>query len=261
MGMISDFYIIIIFLRDYFKNGFMTTTNKLLVALCASNSFFALVSATNLTISSLWPHIYTDYYVIFILINMFSKTSSAWITASLCVFYFIKIINFSSGPLAWIKMKINILVPWLIFFSEVLALTCSSLSTLPSVIKEVPLLHSSNSTSGTKLTRFISISFIAFFLPFIAMLLTTFITAVSLYLHIRRMEKNMAASNGLLSHQRVVWGMVRLLLSDAVILVALFFYICHFLAPQSYGFWVVMMILCSFPLLQSALLILVKPSN
>ncbi|KAG8430491.1 hypothetical protein GDO86_020494, partial [Hymenochirus boettgeri] len=268
-GLLTNVYIASVPLYDYFKKANLSTSDKLIVALCVSNVYCALLNGVFLLTINMWPDINTDINImgIFMTLQIFGISSSVWITVCLCLFYFIKIINFSSGPLGWMKMKINVVVPWLIVLSEVVALGCSLLTRIPSVIKEfyynysLDYFQTLNVTSRPNVIpiHYMSIYIIGLFVPLLTMLVITFVTAGSLYLHIRRMKKNMGTSSNSAAHQSVVWTMIRLLILYTAILVASLLYTLKIFTSTNFAFFTILMILYSFPLVASVILILGNP--
>ncbi|KAE8578515.1 hypothetical protein XENTR_v10023613, partial [Xenopus tropicalis] len=265
-GAFTNAYISFVILLDYFKTQTMSTSNKILLALSLSNVFLSLILFVS-AVSVFWPEIYADYYVkayIFALL-LFGICSSVWNTTCLCVFYFLKIINFGSGILAFFKIKINVMVPWFIFFSEALSLGCSFITLLPSVnspgsSSNTSLVYSLNSTSVdiASIPGFMKVTFIVAFVPLLIMLVTTFSTMGSLYLHSRRME-NTGTSSSVAPHRSAVFMMAWLLLLYAVVFVALFTYFFKLFDSKSFGYWITYMLLYSFTLVQSIVLILGNP--
>ncbi|OCT61880.1 hypothetical protein XELAEV_18047910mg [Xenopus laevis] len=243
----------------------MSTSNKILVALSLSNVYLSLMLFIS-TVSVFLPLINADSvngYISALL--MFGICSSTWITTCLCVFYFLKIIDFSSGLLACFKLKINIIVPWFIFFSEVVSLGCSFLTLLPSVTSpgsstNTSLFYPVNSTSEELINSpgFMKVTFFAVFVPMLIMIVTTFSTIGSLFLHSRRME-NTGTSSSLTPHRNAACMMAWLLLLYTVIFVVLFTYFFKLFDQQSFGYKITFNLIYLFTLVQSVVLIIGNP--
>ncbi|KAE8578516.1 hypothetical protein XENTR_v10023614 [Xenopus tropicalis] len=239
-GAFTNAYISSVILLDYFKTKMMSSSNKILLALSLSNGcILALL--------------------------IFGISSTAWITTCLCVFYFVKIINFSSGLFAWFKLKIDIIVPWLILVSEVVSLGCSFLTLLPSVNIQEPssnssMFYSLNSTSGATgiSADFIKVTFITVCVPLLIMIVTTFPTIRTLYLHSRRM-KNTGTSSSLAPHQSAVFMMAWLLFLYTVFFVVLFTGFIQSFTPPSFAYWMTYNLIYVATLVQSVVLILGNP--
>ncbi|NXX49920.1 TA2R9 protein, partial [Tricholaema leucomelas] len=60
--------------------------------------------------------------------RIFCNCSNMWVSASLCVFYCLKIANFQHTFFIYLKVKIDRIVPWLFFVSVLLSLVMSTLS-------------------------------------------------------------------------------------------------------------------------------------
>ncbi|XP_068103361.1 uncharacterized protein [Hyperolius riggenbachi] len=96
-------------------------------------------------------------YIIIQALEPYGINATVWLTCILCVFHFIKIVQFSSRFLSWLKMKIDALVPWLIMVVELMTLGFSFLVeivwSLHSVIIIISL-SSSNETENDSLPEF-----------------------------------------------------------------------------------------------------------
>uniref|UniRef100_A0A6I8PQA3 Taste receptor type 2 n=1 Tax=Xenopus tropicalis TaxID=8364 RepID=A0A6I8PQA3_XENTR len=266
-GAFTNAYITLVILFDYFQTKIMSASNKVLVALSLSNVYVSLILSVNSIISFFWPQMYAEPYVkgYILALLIFGIASCAWTTTCLCVFYFVKIINFSSRLLTSFKMRINILVPWLILFSEVVSLGCSFLTLLPYANSLEPssnttLFYSVNSTSGVSgiYTGFMKVTFVAVSLPLLIIFVTTFSTIGSLYLHSRRMEST-GTTNSVTPHRSAVCMMAWLLLLYTVIFVVLFSYFLHPISPPSFGYWMSYNLIYVFTLVQSVVLIQGNP--
>ncbi|KAG8433583.1 hypothetical protein GDO86_017771 [Hymenochirus boettgeri] len=234
VGSFMNSYVVFVLLLDYFKRRKMSTIDKILVALSISNIYFACIMCVNLLTSTLWVQIYSNLHIkqIIFVLTMDAIVSSTWLTACLCVFYFMKIKTFSSGLLVWMKMKISTIIPWFLLFSEVISLGCSFLTMLPSVIGQRPLdntsfVYSVNKTSEASGANygFMTIAFFSVCVPLLTIIGTTVSTVFSLYLHSRRMEKNMGSSNNVAAHRSVVWMMTHLLFLYIIIYLVMFVWV------------------------------------
>ncbi|NP_001165490.1 taste 2 receptor member 8 [Xenopus tropicalis] len=266
-GAFTNAYITFVILLDYFKTKMMSSSNKILLALSLSNGYFSFLLFVCSIISFVWPHIATNNYIkgCILALLIFGISSTAWITTCLCVFYFVKIINFSSGLFAWFKLKIDIIVPWLILVSEVVSLGCSFLTLLPSVNIQEPssnssMFYSLNSTSGATgiSADFIKVTFIAVCVPLLIMIVTTFPTIRTLYLHSRRM-KNTGTSSSLAPHQSAVFMMAWLLFLYTVFFVVLFTGFIQSFTPPSFAYWMTYNLIYVATLVQSVVQILGNP--
>ncbi|OCT61878.1 taste receptor type 2 member 123 [Xenopus laevis] len=266
-GAFTNAYISFVILLDYFKTQTMSTVNKILVALSLSNAYFSLVLFFSSIFSFVWPHINTDPYIkgFILALLIYGISSSAWITTCLCVYYFLKITSFRSGLLACFKLKIDIIVPWFILFSEVVSLGCSFLTLLPSDNSQgsswnASLFYSLNTTSGaiTTSNRFMKVTFIVICVPLLIMIVTTFPTIGSLYLHSRRME-NTGTSTSLAPHRNAVCMMAWLLFLYTTVFVVFFTDFIQLFSPLSFAYWMTYNLMYLSTLVQSAVLILGNP--
>ncbi|XP_077306179.1 taste receptor type 2 member 119-like [Lithobates pipiens] len=114
-GLCSSAFIIFYLMLTSFKERKVTPCNCILIALSISNfSFTVFVCVFSLGIF-VWPWLFDISNVYYVLIPLTcSICSSTWLTSILCFFYFIKILQFKPGFFAWVKMRIDTMVPWLI---------------------------------------------------------------------------------------------------------------------------------------------------
>ncbi|OCT64604.1 taste receptor type 2 member 40 [Xenopus laevis] len=264
-GTFINAFIITILLHGYFRKQKMSDNDKILITLSIKNIYSPLVCSAALILFFVWPQINNEIYAMFgiFMLTIFSTISMFWLTACLCVFYFIKIVNFSCGILLWAKMKIRIVVPWLIFFSELVSLCWTFFTMLPLVNDKQSSQNSSSFFSGNTTSEANAAIFdlicIAVSLPLLIIIITTFSTAGSLYLHRRRMEKNIGASSSLKAHESAVWMMTHLLLLYTLVLVVQSLHFSGVFVPLSFGYCLNYIILFCFPLVQSVLLIKSNP--
>ncbi|XP_075421235.1 taste receptor type 2 member 9-like [Ascaphus truei] len=234
-------------------------------ALGLSNAGHSCICGLFTFSSFLYPQIFMVDYVyeaVYALSN-FSGLSSSWLTACLCLFYFVKIIHFKSGPLAWLKMKIDTVLPWLILVAEVISFTCSLPGLWVPTIKcpknyttDLTGHISSNATEIQQDTMDMVSSLIpSILLPFLIVLGTTICIMWSLCRHTRQMEQNMAVGSSSLNvHRRAAGTMMGLLL------LYLSFYVVQFLLTigilTGAEYWGIIIILLAFSPVESVLLIL-----
>ncbi|KAM5152734.1 taste receptor type 2 member 39-like [Mantella aurantiaca] len=197
----------------------------------------------------------------------FLFTTSMWLTASLCFFYYVKIQTFTSDFLSRLKTKISSLVPWMIFMSVALSCFSSSLTIIQFVVdntfsESVPVVHSINMSgpyrsSAGVFDENLYTSFICSFIPFLISVVTTASTTFSLHLHRLTMRKNKTPSSSqgrVNTYEDTIRIMIRLLIFYAMTYVVLFLFYFNTFAPYSVGFWVFLVIMCAYSPTQSILL-------
>uniref|UniRef100_A0A8C5WCV5 Taste receptor type 2 n=1 Tax=Leptobrachium leishanense TaxID=445787 RepID=A0A8C5WCV5_9ANUR len=262
-GVCANVFIIFVILYGFHKKHYLSTSYKILLALCFSNVIYAFVTATNLYITFYWPGIYsvqTHTYIIFSL-GSFCFTSCAWLTSCLCIFYFFKIINFSSRFLTQVKMKIDTYVPGLILAVELVSLgsgfSSMSLYIIPISPRNAAVNSSTNGTLGSTDTGQAMLwpSFIPMGIPLMVGFVATFYVFRYIKLHSHRMKAGSIGCDSLKAHQTAANTMLRLLVFCLIMYVALCGFCFGIFPPLSAGNWLVAIINLSFTPVQSFLLI------
>ncbi|XP_040211698.1 taste receptor type 2 member 4-like [Rana temporaria] len=265
IGTFTNIFIIFRIFLTYWKHQHVSGCEKIIAALSVSNLGYTYAMFTNILVFTIWPDLLSiaQVYDSLFVFTFFIVITSAWLTASLCFYYYVKINHFSSDLLSRLKPKINSLASWMIVLSVLLSLLCSSLNLLQIIVKEdtqsvistfgnTSQVSTSLLTSDTKLY----IAFVSSFIPFFISVFTTASTAWSLHLHKLKMAKNRTAStNGnVRKYEGAVKIMVCLLAFYALIYVTLCLFYFNVFTIYSRGFWVFLIIICSSSPLQSILL-------
>uniref|UniRef100_A0A8C5QG84 Taste receptor type 2 n=1 Tax=Leptobrachium leishanense TaxID=445787 RepID=A0A8C5QG84_9ANUR len=208
----------------------------------------------------------TNTFIV-IFMTVFSIVSCALHTLCLCFFHFIKIVNFSTPFLSWVKTRITAVVSWLILVSEVVSVGSSMFITLEFVSKHdvnvnvSTVVPSNGSQSREDTLSYISYTFVVIFLPLILGIVIICWTIAHLKRHGRRMKVTMGASGSasLKSHQTAANTMIRLLTLYAFIYIDMVIFCFDVFPIKSVGYWFSVLILISFTPAQSVLLITGNP--
>ncbi|XP_066445257.1 taste receptor type 2 member 9-like [Eleutherodactylus coqui] len=179
---------------------------------------------------------------------------SLWWASVLCVFYCVKITNYSNTFFMRLKMKISTMIPWLLLISLVI----SFISSLPYIrfIYYLPIVNGTNDgiMKVNLVNMFIIIS-TGSVIPFVLCCMAIYLTVVSLLRHTRNMNSR---DSGFSDAQRdihlsVIRNMVSLLLLYAL------YFVTYVMIPifieLKYNLSVSFIFLCAFPNLHSASLI------
>ncbi|XP_056392750.1 taste receptor type 2 member 8-like [Hyla sarda] len=203
IGFLFSFFLIICLYVIGFQKKNMMTYVKILIPLNVSNISFTFFLASNFIIGFLWPEVYTKTSLIqpISYMTMYSITSSLWLSAVLCVFYFMKIVPSQPGVLITLKRRIDAVVLWLIILSEVVSLGQGFLAIF---LANVPTYHKNTSITMSELmeeTKAKSWNFLITFLlinslPFLVIIMTTIGSAGLLSLYNHQVQKNMTTTSG-----------------------------------------------------------------
>ncbi|XP_077305986.1 taste receptor type 2 member 39-like [Lithobates pipiens] len=204
-------------------------------------------------------------YIYFYLL-LFTISLCTWLTASLAFFYFIKISNFESGFLSWVKKRITSLIPWILLGDLLVSLINSLLSSLYFIFsgtlsgnttEDSPLMVSILSESGS---TFINTSIINTILPFFLMFTTTFSTVLTLKKHRNRMKDvQTSGDEGWRSYEKVVCRMTQSLFVYGIFYALMIIFYFSVIKQMESGFLLLLLVLNAFISVQAVLLILANP--
>ncbi|KAM5152762.1 taste receptor type 2 member 4-like [Mantella aurantiaca] len=267
-GMFMYLFVTCVLYCDFIKTKTLSSSYKIVLCLSVSNLCYGVVLLVvlldfvySLGISSM----YTAYIYVYMLLLTIS--SCAWLSASLGLFYFVKISSFESGCFSWMKRNIGSIVPWMLLGNLPVSLINSALSSLFFVFSP-KLSHNTTdgamsliSTFSQSSTAFIHSAIANSIGPFSVLFFTTLYSAVFLKKHSQRMKKSVQMPNSeqLRSYDKVVWRMTQSLLFYGIyyiVMVTVYFVI---ITQLEFGFWLSFLILALFPVVQSVLLVIANP--
>ncbi|XP_056392749.1 taste receptor type 2 member 8-like [Hyla sarda] len=269
VGFLFSFFIIIFLYVKVFQKKNMMTYIKILIPLNVSNISFTCMLAFNFIIGFLWPEAYTKTIVIQTLsyMTLYSITSSLWLSAVLCVFYFMKIVPSQPGVLITLKRRIDAVVLWLIILSEVVSLAGSFLSLLPSHSQTIQR-NSSITTSElmeetkAKSLKFVIIVLLLNSLPFLVIIMTTIgsIGLLSLYNH--QVQKNVMTTSGntrVRDYGAAIQTMIGLLVFYVLLFLCIILSMLNVFSYWDIGYWLCVIFVFSNTTILPALLIYGNP--
>ncbi|OCT61883.1 hypothetical protein XELAEV_18047913mg [Xenopus laevis] len=265
LGILTSMFIMSVNFQSWIKGQNLNPTDLLNVALAFCNMVFSVSNYAFITcifFITCWVFEYQVYVENYCF--AYSLFCNSWLSSCLCFFYFVKVNNFKPGYLAWLKLRINTLVPRLILGTQVFSVLNSLLyllgfsdenvenSAVPLVTNQTAII----TDYRTCIYFYIFLLFINCCIPFLIILVTTSLNISSLYNHICRMQKNLGEFGGpsMKIHQRTVLTMTLLLI----------FYMLFYAVVLGYSFflntelfiWVYYTALSFFPPLQSIILIM-----
>ncbi|XP_069461365.1 taste receptor type 2 member 40-like [Ambystoma mexicanum] len=127
IGLAGNVHIVVVYLLDWAKRKSLASSEKILCFVGVSNIALAFVLTTDNVFYYTWRGFYSLHssLVAFFVVQMFLFFCSLWLTAWLCVFYCLKVVNFSHPALLRVKPRISSMVPWLLLVSVVVSLVTS----------------------------------------------------------------------------------------------------------------------------------------
>ncbi|KAM4618020.1 taste receptor type 2 member 8-like [Discoglossus pictus] len=262
-GIIISGFIVYVNILDWIKQKTLRSCDQILLALGLCNVLYPCLSGFLINMSILCPYITSAiFYQCFNVLSVSTILSSSWLTALLCLFYCLKIVNFRSGLLVQLKKKIDVMVPWLILAAALVSVFCS----IPGIFSYSYQLSINDTTSITPniTTGFVihkdSMQTLTPLLPNILIPLmivtgTTVCIIWSLILHTRTMKQNLGEATGLEIHKRAAWTMLCLLLLYLIFYQSKVLIILRGLKSLSMEYFVMLMLVFAFSPVQSVVLI------
>ncbi|XP_056343871.1 taste receptor type 2 member 41-like [Oenanthe melanoleuca] len=123
-GMWINAFIVCVLCIGWVRKKTLNSNEKILLLLGCSRISFLCFSWVYSFLYIMYPN-YLHVHTILQLtasFQTFVNYSNLWVSASLCVFYCIKIANFRNSFFIYLKVKIDRMVPWLLLGSGILAL-------------------------------------------------------------------------------------------------------------------------------------------
>ncbi|XP_073416604.1 taste receptor type 2 member 8-like [Dendrobates tinctorius] len=264
-GVSTNAYIILFLSYYYVRRLDRSVSNIIILALSISNVLYASVSYVNILLLYFNPLVFLKTLItpaVYVFAT-FMITSSSWLTACLCFFYFTKIQTFRSGFLSLIKMKVNIAIPWMILVAELISVVTASLNILEFLehnesSKNISLvqLAKMKANSNGIFSNNLYISFVSSCFPFLISVVTTTATVCSLDRHSKKMEKNQTKSSvNVKAYENTIRNMTRLLIFYGMFYVTLFLFYFNLFVTYTTGFWVFLIMIFLYAPVQSTLLI------
>ncbi|XP_044307030.1 taste receptor type 2 member 4-like [Varanus komodoensis] len=142
-GLISNGFIVTVAIIQWTKRRSLSSNEQLLMILGISNFCITVLLAASLIGNQLNNRSYLLLQIIF-RVAIFLLYSRFWLTAWLCVFYCLKIVNSTYSAFLWCKLRISQLIPHLLAASLVVSFFLSVFSIL-----HLPVQSQSNTTACT----------------------------------------------------------------------------------------------------------------
>ncbi|XP_056392719.1 taste receptor type 2 member 39-like [Hyla sarda] len=262
-------FTIICLSRTGVQRANITPLNRILISLNVSNVFYTIFMSAYLLLSNVWSYLFSIRSVSCFIssMTMFAITSSTWLTAVLCFFFFMKIIPSRPGLLMNFKNEIGSII-WKLILMVIVVSAGGSFITALFISLQHPNVRNSTMNEVKTLEENIRqkpilVNFVVIFnwLPFLVIIMTTVASAWFLKVYDSQMKKN----NGTLAKSNVkdylsaVYTMTGLLFFYIFVIVAVVIFALKIFVHRSVGYWICEMALLSFPTGQSILLIYSNP--
>ncbi|KAM4628478.1 taste receptor type 2 member 40-like [Discoglossus pictus] len=263
LSLLFSSFIVLVNLLDWFKERKLNSCDLILTALGISNIFFqCFTTVDNLTFFVFRElyfqddiFLYTTAWVITLISN------SSWLTAWLCLYYCVKIVNLNSRFFSWMKLQINAIVPWLMLMSFLGSIGIG-LPTIWSVYKSLP----ANSTASYnvdelglnwKLSYGAAAAVLVVVCPFLLVALSIVLILISLCRHVFHMNQNATGFTkpNLKAHIGAAKTVASLLLTYVIFYVSEMFVVIKEFPVNSAAYILCWAFIMSFTLSQSLILI------
>ncbi|NXG49838.1 TA2R8 protein, partial [Psilopogon haemacephalus] len=213
-GLWINGFIVSVLCVSWVKKKIFNSNEKILLFLESFRFGDLCISWVYSFTSMIFPHCYYVHPIpqIFAAILSFLDSANVWVSACLCVFYCIKVANFQHTFFIYLKVKLDRIVPWLLFGSVLLSLV---MGTLGYDIMDRTIFKNINSTDtiilGTLRVRPDRHSFLMFLISalisttaFMVVIFSTVLLLFSLWRHKRRMHANSMRNLNMDAHIKVI---------------------------------------------------------
>lgn len=230
IGIISNGFIALVNLTDWIKRGKISSADQILSALAISRiGLFCVLLLNKLTCVINPAFIFSGIFLKMIYITWaVANHFSIWLTTTLSIFYFLKIVNFSNPAFLYLKQRVEKVVSVILLVSLVLLFSHVALINTNINIciggYERNMTCSCNSKDSVYLSRLFLLNYMMFtIIPFTVSLVTLLLLILSLWRHLRKMQLNTTGSRDASTkvHFQSLQTMVALLFFYAVFFLVL----------------------------------------
>nr|XP_012428360.3 taste receptor type 2 member 7-like [Taeniopygia guttata] len=225
-GMWINAFIICVLCIAWIKKKTLNSNEKILLLLGCSRFCYLCITWVYKFLSFIYPnYLYVSTILeLVIFFQTFFDNCNLWFSACLCVFYCMKIANFRNRSFIYLKVKIDRMMPWLLFGSGILA---SVAGIVAYDIASKPHCNNSSSTGqgnfGTAIIKMDKHFFPSFFLAgfeyavsFMAVIFSAVFLLFSLWRHKRKMQTNSMNSLSMDAHIRAMKSVLSFLVMYSI---------------------------------------------
>ncbi|KAL1775771.1 taste receptor type 2 member 140-like, partial [Sigmodon hispidus] len=229
IGILGNAFMALVNIMDWVKRRNISVVDLILTALAISRIAFLLIMVIIFLISELYSVLATSEKILRIVFLFWLLTShfSIWLATCLSIFYFLKIANFSSALLLYLKWRVinvvivTLLVSVLILFVNIVINT--HINVWIDWYK-ANTSYSSTINNVTQLSKFVLLTHTMFTLiPFTMSLITFILLIFSLWRHLKNIKHNAVGSRdiSITAHIKTLQTVVAFLLLYTVFFLAL----------------------------------------
>ncbi|XP_027562739.1 taste receptor type 2 member 40-like, partial [Neopelma chrysocephalum] len=268
-GMWINAFIVSVICMSWIKRKTLDSNEKILLALGCSRFWFLCISWVYSFLALIYPN-YLYVHPIFPLLasaRSFFSCSNLWFSASLCVFYCIKIANFRNSFFIYLKVKIDNIVPWLLLGSVLFSLVFGTIS---YNIMDKALSNNLNFTSQGRILKasfridqqFLPYYFIIGFghaASFTAVILSALLLLFSLWRHKHNMQTNSVKDLSMDAHIKAMKSILSFFIMYSINFISLILTLIYAMKNENDTLFLIYLIRYTFPGLHSLVLIFSNP--
>ncbi|NXG17428.1 T2R40 protein, partial [Grallaria varia] len=268
-GMWINAFIVSVICMAWVKKKILNSNEKILLFLGCSRFWYLCIAWLYDLLSVFYPnslYVHPTFQLV-VAIQIFLNYSNLWVSASLCVFYCIKIANFSNSFFIYLKVKIDMIIPWLLLGSMLFSLVVGIL--VYDITAKAFCKNLNNTCQGS--IRKASTSLEAHFLPmyflngvlfatsFMAVISSALLLLFSLWRHKRNMQTNAMKDLSMDAHIKAMKSILSFLVMYSINFVFLILTLMYSIWGKNYMKFIFNVFLCAFPGFHSLILICSNP--
>ncbi|XP_032538147.1 taste receptor type 2 member 9-like [Chiroxiphia lanceolata] len=269
-GMWINAFIVSVICLSWIKKNTLNSNEKILLFLGSSRFWYLCISWVFSIFLIIYPN-YLHVHPIFQLLesaHSFFNFSNLCVSASLCVFYCIKIANFKNSFFIYLKVKIDRIVPCLLLGSVLFSLV---IGTTVSNIMDKALHNNCNFTSQGRISK-ASIRIDQHLLPhyfiigfgyatsFTAVILSALLLLFSLWRHKHNMQTNSMKDLSMDAHIKAMKSILSFFIMYSINFICLILTLIYSMKNESDLIFLTYLIQYTFPGFHSLVLIFSNPS-
>ncbi|XP_063280085.1 taste receptor type 2 member 10-like [Prinia subflava] len=268
-GMWINAFIVCVLCTGWMKKKTLNSNEKILLLLGSSRISYLCFSWTYHFLSRIYPNYLYVHPILQILtfFGTFLNFSNLWVSASLCVFYCIKIANFRYSFFTFLKVKIDRMVPWLLLGSVLSALAlgsviCTFTETVQGNNLTITCLANFWDTSirtGKHFTPSFFLVGFGYAASFMAVVSSALFLLFSLWRHKRKMQTNSMKDLSMEAHIKAMKSILSFLVMYTINFVCLILSIIYAMKNENTMTLLISMYLYAFPGVHSLILIFSNP--
>ncbi|NWR00037.1 TA2R7 protein, partial [Paradoxornis webbianus] len=268
-GMWINAFIVCVLCIGWVKKKTLNSNEKILLVLGCSRFCFLCFSWIYAFLSNIYPYCLLVHPIFQLLQGGYTifNCSNLWVSACLCVFYCIKIANFRNRFFTYLKLKIDRMVPWLLFGSVIFSMIFGIIvyNTIDkAVCKDLNFTCLKNFWKATIRIEehFYPTYFLAGFLfttSFMAVIFSALFLLFSLWRHKRRMQTNSMNNPSMEAHIKAMKSILSFFIMYSINFMSLILILVYSTKYNNHMIFLVYLIQNAYPGVHSLFLIFSNP--